>query len=119
MKIFLLVLTLLVASINSTPVLSQEFSSANTQINMLSQIKEQIANIDSNIQTLETYVNQVVACGDQSPPKHFNGTSCVSINERDPHIATHGKKTLNASSCNASNQAQQFNGSSWSCKTYN
>ncbi len=114
-----LAFTLMVTNLIPSLVFAQEFSSAGTQINTLRQIKEQIENLDTSIQTLQTYVDNVVACGDETPPKHYNGTACVTINERDPNIETHGTKALSAGSCSASNEAQQFNGSSWGCKTFN
>lgn len=98
---------------------SQETTSVGQQINSLRKIKEQIETLDAAMQTLQTYVNATIACGDNTPPQHFNGTNCVTINERDPHIEMHGKQNLSGTSCPDSNQAQQFNGSSWSCKTFN
>jgi hypothetical protein len=117
MKSFLTLLTMLCLSFTTAQ--AQESVSANQQINSLREIQNQIDDLEVNIQSLETYVDDVIACGDMTPAQHFNGTTCVTIAERDPNIRAHGTQNLSATSCSATDEAQQFSGASWSCKTLN
>lgn len=117
MKNFFKIFTIFCLFLSSAQ--AQESASSNQQINTLREINNQIVNIETNIQTLQNYVDAVVACGDNTPPQHYNGTTCVTIVERDPLIETHGTQSLSGSSCGATNEAQQFQGGTWTCKTLN
>ncbi|MAF30699.1 MAG: hypothetical protein CMF60_00640 [Magnetococcales bacterium] len=98
---------------------AQENIASNAYDNNLRDIKEQINDLQSVVDDLETYINEVITCGDKTPPQHYDGTSCVTITERDPNIESHGKKALSGSSCTDSDKAQQYRSGNWGCKTYN
>ena len=116
-KISLLSLVVLSAAV--LEINAQEFNSLNNNMNALKDVKQQIKTLESKVETLETYITKVEACAGQTPPKHFNGSSCVTITERDPNIKTHGKSGLSGTICTEQNKAQYFDGSAWGCKTFN
>lgn len=98
---------------------AQEASSLNNITGTWNDVQNEIQALETMVEELEQFIVSTKNCGDQTPPKHFNGTSCIAINEIDPNIEKHGKTPLSGTICSAQNEAQYFDGSTWGCKVFN
>tara|TARA_R110000868_G_scaffold189695_2_gene432948 strand:- start:850 stop:1200 length:351 start_codon:yes stop_codon:yes gene_type:complete len=106
--------TILILFANSS--FAVESSARSSMITPLLKIKTQIETLDTSITIIDSILQAAAACGDLG--EHYNGTSCVTINELDPNIKIHGLKDM-TTACTDIDKAQYYNTSTdvWACKT--
>lgn len=101
---------------SSKHVNAQESSALVEGMNTVLEMRERIENLQNEISTLQTWLDNAKSCGDTR--RHYDGNNCVTIAEQDPEIESHGKKAMVAA-CTNTDQVPYFNLSrdSWECKT--
>lgn len=110
----------LVLSFNSIDAQALERSAISGQSSAYTDLKQNIEDLEALKNMIATSISIIKSCGDTN--QVFDGTAgCKPVmTENDPDVLDHSRTGTSGDisvSCNAQNQAQYYNGTSWVCKT--